>query len=81
MRMITRFIVPIHAVLKVSGKKNDPKLIQGRSKGRHLRQDIDAVPLLVHHLFDAIHLAGHARDTIQRVLLNFRFHIYRSSSL
>lgn len=66
-RMVAFFVVPINAVLKVGGKQDHAQLIQCGPERRDLGEYVHAIPLILDHLFDAVHLAIHPGDSIESV--------------
>ena len=59
----------LHAAVQMVLEQLEPERVERRLHGRHLRQDVDAVAVLVDHAADAAHLALDAVHALgQRIL-------------
>ncbi|RYG45141.1 carbohydrate kinase family protein [bacterium] len=58
------------------GEHEHTELVEGRPEGRNLGQHVDAVPLIVHHLADTLHLSRDSGQPFARVFLNSGLHAF-----
>ena len=62
------------AGLKMLGKKGDAELVERRSYGHDLLEDISARSIPFNHLLNAGNLARNSRESLTAVCLQVRFH-------